>query len=74
MRLHFRRQKLVRYMVFVTHQEYLDYPLDYMQSAETHRPMASVTLTCAVLRVPLSVPYKISLSYHLPLGFRGPSL
>ena len=44
MRLNSRRPKLVRYMVSATHQEYLDYPLDHMQSAETHRPMASVTL------------------------------
>ena len=51
MRLHSRRQELVRYMVSATHQEYLDYPLNHMQSAETHNPMASVTLVHRVQSV-----------------------
>jgi hypothetical protein len=62
-------------MVSVAHQEYLEYPLDYIQSTKTHRPMASVTLihrVQSVLRVSIPDPHCfVSLGFEDQLSERG---
>jgi hypothetical protein len=62
-------------MISVAHQEYLEYPLDYIQSTKTHRPMASVTLihrAQSVLRVSIPDPhFFVSLGFEDQLSERG---